>query len=1034
MQGGWGARMGAKLRTNKTTPPSLPCVLDRARLFRELDAARSARLIWIHAPAGSGKTTLVASYVRKRKKNALVYRIDASDADVASLFHELLHTVSKARAKRLPRFSAGQLVSLGAFARRFFSALFAAAPAGSLLLLDDYQHVADIGVWTQVVEQALLAAPRGARVVVMSRVPPPAALARYALGGELVTIDAAKLALTPEEALALARLRSPERAKNREQHASIAQLNARAAGWMAGFVLLLEGAALSAPPADEDLPHEQPLLFEYLAAEVLAHMDPNTARLLVETSVLPVVTVAGAVAATGIPNAGVLLARLQRQGLFVDEERRVRPPAYRFHPLFRSFLLHRAEETLSIAKLVELRAAGAAALLEGGYLEDALELFRQAGDLQRLELIVLERAMALLEAGRVHVLRRWLSLLPEARFEANAWLVYWRATAGFFSAEPQQAARFTRAFDAFAAQNDVLGQCLAATGAIGANVAEGTNQNALERWMAELERLRPHYSALPAPLRLQVALGMVSAMTFRKPAEAVERERWVSEAIELANAVGASNQRQMALGQVLLLRAFRGEVELGKRILALLGDEAPRDAEPMTKIVVAFGQTLLHWMAGENEAGLRASDAALAGEDGSIVRLWGGGIVTFGGMCAANLGQRDDVERYAGILERMARSGRPLDVGSSLFFNAYTAFTRGQLEKSRRAMRAVIPESNLDDNPFLFATNLIFEAGILGELGEIKEAHARLDEARKLERFVDHPVLAFWNFGMRAALALAEGRPSDARALLREAWRIGRRIGAFATLALRPSVLSALAAEALRAGIETEYTLKLIARRGLPATAACRGVAAWPWPLRLRLFGGLSLVLDGNRVAGFGRSRMPPRLLAAIAALGGRRRAVSVERLVDALWPDAEGDRGMHAFEVTLVRLRKALGAAGRGAIHLEGGRVWLDEGLCTTDLDELDAVCERITSGDDDDEQLFAVYRAPLLGDDELGPELMAARERARKKVAAAITSLAQRLQRSGGGLEEGALYARALAADERLLVLLPGAGRSAARAGQSS
>lgn len=68
--------------------PRLAQILDRPRLFRILDKARSRKILWISGPAGSGKTTLVASYARKRNLRVHWYRIDSSDA-VARKFRVL---------------------------------------------------------------------------------------------------------------------------------------------------------------------------------------------------------------------------------------------------------------------------------------------------------------------------------------------------------------------------------------------------------------------------------------------------------------------------------------------------------------------------------------------------------------------------------------------------------------------------------------------------------------------------------------------------------------------------------------------------------------------------------------------------------------------------------------------------------------------------------------------------------------------------------------------------------------------------------
>src|SRR5690606_11093722 len=74
----------------KLSPPRLHDVYRRSRLFVQMDRAhRSATATWIAAPGGSGKTTLVASWLQARKLRCAWYRIDRSDADPATFFHHL---------------------------------------------------------------------------------------------------------------------------------------------------------------------------------------------------------------------------------------------------------------------------------------------------------------------------------------------------------------------------------------------------------------------------------------------------------------------------------------------------------------------------------------------------------------------------------------------------------------------------------------------------------------------------------------------------------------------------------------------------------------------------------------------------------------------------------------------------------------------------------------------------------------------------------------------------------------------------------
>jgi LuxR family maltose regulon positive regulatory protein len=101
---------------------------------------------------------------------------------------------------------------------------------------------------------------------------------------------------------------------------------------------------------------------------------------------------------------------------------------------------------------------------------------------------------------------------------------------------------------------------------------------------------------------------------------------------------------------------------------------------------------------------------------------------------------------------------------------------------------------------------------------------------------------------------------------------------------------------------------------------------------RFRLFTGDTPLTIAPRL------RKPQELLQALIALGATE--VSAGVLIDALWPDSEGDAAYHALESALYRLRQLLGA--REAVRMEGGKVSLNRDQWWVDLWEFEAELRR--------------------------------------------------------------------------------------------
>ncbi len=145
-----------------------------------------------------------------------------------------------------------------------------------------------------------------------------------------------------------------------------------------------------------------------------------------------------------------------------------------------------------------------------------------------------------------------------------------------------------------------------------------------------------------------------------------------------------------------------------------------------------------------------------------------------------------------------------------------------------------------------------------------------------------------------------------------------------------PEDLAVLCADALEREIEPAFVRKLIARRNLAPPV--NATSAWPWPVRLQALGIFRLEIDGAPAeAGQRGTDQRLNLLKLLAANGGR--ALSVQRVIDALWPDAEPDNGRKSFDMALSRLRKLAQREGRDeAFLIQEGKllaapalVWID-------------------------------------------------------------------------------------------------------------
>ena len=420
--------------TSFAEPSAQPAVyldeaLWRQRVIDKLLTAppRSARLTFLTAPAGFGKSTTMAQFAQHARANgSLVAWLDCDERDIdAAVFSERFGTALK-------RCGVGVAPDEGSLAD---SLARVATPL--TVFIDNFEQAAGPAV-EYMIMQILDELPPGASLVLSSRKPPSHLLTRLQLAGKLRIVDADTLRFTPEESEALLGGAMPPE--------SVEQVARYTEGWP--FALQLarlraEGADTrigSGIGADDKLPRRQ--IFDYLANEVLATMDPALREFLLDVAVLDLIDADGAdaVRGGGATDSLALLRQLVhiRPIAVVDET----AWTARLHPLMRDYLVdsREAQAPGRVALLHERAARHLAALgqvhtamkhaVDGGRLELAAAIMEDAGAIRlvanegmvrtRLMLKLLPEAIVRKRA-RLHLIEMVLRLIEgePSRYEAD---------------------------------------------------------------------------------------------------------------------------------------------------------------------------------------------------------------------------------------------------------------------------------------------------------------------------------------------------------------------------------------------------------------------------------------------------------------------------------------------------------------------------------------------------------------------------------------------------------------------------------------
>lgn len=403
-------------------------IISRERLLARLAGILERRLAVVVAPGGYGKTTLLRALERRLPQVPFAWcSLEPGGGSLPAFLRALAQAVAPYLPGGLHLAAAGREPGgedeVRELALQFAADLAEQAEEHLVIALDDL-HMADgtPGVWSFL--QALVAAlPDGVHLAVASRTRPRLPLARLKSRGELLEIGSAELSFSAEEARRffhdLARLPVTE--------AEVQEILQRTEGWAAGLVLVAnagrtrsvaEGLALLRERGDRQE------LFAYLAEEVFRDQPADLREFLLRTAVLG--TLDPALLHELLPELPVarLMAELEQRNLFLV----VDSPGghFRYHHLFREFLVGQAVLHLGAPAVSLLHRRAAAAALRQGQEERALGHLMAAGDWAGAAPLMASLVEPYLKGMRHEEVHGWLQQVPAPLAEEHPDLAYVR--------------------------------------------------------------------------------------------------------------------------------------------------------------------------------------------------------------------------------------------------------------------------------------------------------------------------------------------------------------------------------------------------------------------------------------------------------------------------------------------------------------------------------------------------------------------------------------------------------------------------------
>jgi LuxR family maltose regulon positive regulatory protein len=402
------------INTKLYIPAVRPDLVTRPRLHQRLNRCIEHKLLFVSAPAGSGKTMLLSQWSQQSEWPVVWVSLDVADNDPVHFWSYVAAALDKLEPKigqrLLPMLHAPQPERTEFLIATFIN-LIALIPDHFVLVLDDYHCIEAEVIHTALTSLLDYLSPT-MHLILASRVDPPLPLARWRARGQLMELREPDLRFSMDETETL--LNQMIRLGLSRQE--VMTLQERTEGWIAGLQLAAlaieddarqEGRGMASLP---DFRGDDRYLVDYLASEVLSQQPESLRVFLLQTAILSTLSGPLCAAVTGQANSQDMLEQLHRRNLFISALDR--KGQYRYHPLFADFLHDQLQRDPAF-QLSALHLRAANWYEQHDQLDQAIKHTLAAEEMVEAARLIQKTARQHLMRGESATLLNWFKALPD---------------------------------------------------------------------------------------------------------------------------------------------------------------------------------------------------------------------------------------------------------------------------------------------------------------------------------------------------------------------------------------------------------------------------------------------------------------------------------------------------------------------------------------------------------------------------------------------------------------------------------------------
>lgn len=906
------------LRTKLLPPRPAPELLSRPRLTERLLANLANPVTLITANAGSGKTTLVADFLRTHDRPFVWYQLDHTDADPFAFLGYITFGISQI----IPGFgeamfsylkeSAGELAQHPERAVDvLLNDVLENVEQQLIIVLDDYHHLGPHTAVHPVLDRLLAYLPDVLHLVIISREMPPLSVTRLRAQSPFSMIERSDLLFTDEETRELFK-KVFDLELTAEQ---LTEYRERTHGWITALQLVKQVAQRAQYTRDQ-VPAGQPDLtavlrqserdiFDYFAEEVFHDESTDVQQLLLRISLLDRIELDTCTALYEGMNCSRELPGLVRRNVFITVATDGRGEEYRLHPLFQRFLRRRLRSEIGRTGVAKEHQRYANHFLQREAWEQAARHLIAAEDFEGASKLISEKGSQWILSGALSSLATLADALP-----ANALIAYPRAlshraeVARLCGDLEKAQTMFRRAANLCQQQNDEEGEAEVLHSLATIARRQGDFHLAFNYLDRAIELSEPSSA-------VRMKCGNTRGLTLVALGEWTAAEREFRGALQAAEDRNDDRYARLIAHNLGTPAGIRGDFG---EALRWLGRMLRRESEggPIPQEAVAhLNIARCHIYRGDFDSAEKELDSTL-----EQCQLFNLSMVraecfeTYGNLYR----ERGEASRASEFYERAARAydDAGINVDSTELFEerALLNLSIRDLITARALIERLIAARSVDNNPRAYYTALLTKARIRIAQNEFEQASEELASAREYFRL---HTLYFYEAQSCMAQALCQlhlidepkmieclGRAVELAVRYDYDFWLQREVSAHPQLFANEEAAELLPAD-IRSVLSRPETVQ--AAPFVPVQLSSAPVT----DLTVNMLGPVEIIRDPSRplAADAWTTRRARDILCFIASR--RHRRASKDKIIDTFWGETDFEVVEKNFHPTVSHIRKAL-------------------------------------------------------------------------------------------------------------------------------